>query len=313
MLAGVSTLSVIMNQPSYLVFPCFGEEGFYYECAFALLSLSRLYDIGNLPFHEIWIYTDNAGWFTRFKDCPLPLRFRNVTTAEINEWKGAINYLYRSKIEMLKDFTETHQGNVLFCDTDIVFTSPLAPLLQGIEAGQVYMQNREGIVNTRSSPMLKRLDDYLRRTPHTPVNGKNLFDLPMWNSGIIGFNTSIPDVAADALAFTDEYYPRNHSIRVIEQFAFSVVFLRSGAIHAAAPYTLHYWNLREARQIFQSFFTHLKGSSWQQLTQLSGMIQLFETMMEKVRFENSQNFLGKIIQVKWRPPATNWDELKRQL
>ncbi len=302
-----------MKQDAYLVLLCFGEEGFFYECAFALLSLSRLHTAAGFPFKQVCIYTDNARWFSRFKDCPLPLKFRKITDTDINNWKGSINYLYRAKIEVLKDFTATHSGNILFCDTDIVFTAPLTPLLEGLENGQVFMHSSDGIISSRSTPMLKKLDDYLRKKEHPQVNGKYLYDLPMWNSGIIGFNTRIPNIAEDALTFTDEYYPRNHAIRVVEQFAFTVVLLKAGPIYATTPYALHYWNLREARGIFKAFFTHFTNSSWQHLTQLSGMIQLFETMMEKVRFGNSQGFVGQLLQIPWKPPTMKWDELERQL
>ena len=98
---------------NYIVFQCYGNEGVFHECAYALLSLSRLYQAGVKCNIEIWIYTDNPGWFEAFKDCTLSLHFRAIDKATINEWRGSIDFVHRVKIEVLKDFCKDKKGNVL--------------------------------------------------------------------------------------------------------------------------------------------------------------------------------------------------------
>jgi lipopolysaccharide biosynthesis glycosyltransferase len=301
-----------MKQPSYLVFLCFGEEGFFYECAFALLSLSRLYKPGELPCDEIWVYTDNPGWFSRFKDCPLPFHFREITAQEIKQWQQPINYIYRVKIEVLRDFTSNKTGNVIYFDTDIVFTHPIDKMVNDIGGGKVYMHSTDGIVSSKATPMLRKLDNHLRKGNFKNINGQPMYELTMWNSGVIGFNTKSGNHTSRALQLLDTVYPSNHSIRVVEQFAFSVAFHEQGNILSALPYTLHYWNLKEARVILASFFSYFKDSSWQELVKYSGTIHMFELMMEKVRFNNKRDFLEKLVDKKWKPGAVNWDEVKKQ-
>lgn len=303
-----------MKQPSYIVFLCFGDVGFFDECAFALLSISRLYKPEQLPCKEIWIYTDNPEWFSQFIDCPLPLCFHKITKQEIKEWQGSIEYVYRTKIEVIKNLIHERHGNILYLDTDIVLTHPIDEMLANIENGQAYMHSLEGIINSRATPILGKLDSYLRKNNSKDNNQKSLYDAAMWNSGIIGFNNRLAHIPEAALQLTDNIYPRNHSIRVIEQFAFSIVLQEEGDIRPATPYALHYWNLKEVRIVLASFFNQFTNCcTWDELVQLSGSIQMFEFMMEKLRFEHKRTLWEVLLNRQWVPAENNWEEWKKQL
>ncbi len=296
---------------NYLVFLCYGHDRVFHECAWALLSLSRLYSPAELANTEIWIYTDKPGWFRDFKDCPLPLHYREVNMALIKQWRGSIDFVHRVKIEILKDLTATRNGNVVYVDTDVVFTHRIDKMLTDINAGKLYMHILESIVSQERNPVLKKLSNHLKKE-NKQLGGKPIREMAMWNAGVLGFNTRHKALLHEVLAFTDEEHAK-FSKHIIEQFAFSVYFQREGEIKAAAPYIFHYWNMKEAGVVLASFFTHLKGKSWTDLVALSSLIQLPGLMQEKANFFYNRGALNSILNRKWTPAIPDWDVLVRQL
>lgn len=299
-----------MTNNNYIVFQCYGNEGVFHECAFALLSLSRIYP--TLPAStSISIYTDNSSWFTSFNDCPLPITFRQVDQALIKQWRGTIDFVHRVKIEVLRDFCNNHDGNILYADTDIVFTHPIEHIWQQLSAGRLYMHVMEAVVNSECNPLIKKLNRYL----HSQVAAKSqplpLYDMQMWNAGVIGFNTSQKILLEEVLQFTDQEFPKFPK-HIIEQFAFSVKFQQTGTIMAALPFIMHYWNLKEARTIFASFFSYFNGLPWQQLVALSGHIQLYDILSDKHRFEHNRSIMEVLSGKKWIPVLPDWKLLETQ-
>lgn len=295
-------------QPSYLVLQCYGNEGVFLECAFALLSLSRLYQPEELSNLQIWIYTDKPGWFQRLKKCPLPLYFRPIDAPTIKKWRGDIDFVHRVKIETLIDFTNDKTGNVIYADTDVIFTHRIDEIWRDLGAGQLYMHIMEGKVSAQNNPLLKKLNTYLHKNELPKIEGKQLYDFNMWNAGILGFHTMHKGLLQDALAFTDEQYPKFPK-HIVEQFAFSVQFQKAGNLKSALPYILHYWNLKEARVIFASFFDHFKDCDWDDLVKYSGMIQIYDLVLQKIRFEYNRSFREKLFNKKWLPENYDWDQL----
>jgi hypothetical protein len=301
-----------MNQLSnYIVFQCYGNEGIFHECAYALLSLSRLYEPAELSNAEIWVYTDNPGWFS-FRDCPLPLHFREIDKATIKEWKGKIDFVHRVKIELLKDFTAQRKGNILYTDTDVVFTHRFDKMLADIGAGSLYMHTMEGKVSGEGNPVLRKLSKHLAKGAQRFVNGKPLHELAMWNAGVLGFNTKYDHLLDKVLAFTDNEYPR-FSKHIVEQFAFSVYFQEAGEIKAASPYILHYWNLKEARVVLASFFKEFKNKRWEELVKYSQLLQMPVLMQEKVNFLQNRSITGKLLKKQWAPVKQDWEKLIKQV
>ena len=300
-----------MNQPSYIVTQCYGNEGVFLECAFALLSLSRLYRTEELTNTEIWIYTDNPGWF-RSLNSTLPLHYREIDKPTIQKWRGAIDFVHRIKIEILLDFTASRTGNVLYVDTDVVYTHRIDKVWQDIAAGELYMHIQEGKVSDRSNPLLKKLDTFLRSGAAQKRTDTPLYDMDMWNAGVIGFNTQYKHLLAEALKYTDSEFPKFPK-HIVEQFAFSIQLQTTKQIKSGVPYILHYWNMKEVRVVFASFFNHFKGRSWEELTRLSGLLQMYVLVLEKIRFEYNRTFMEKLQNKQWQPGNYDWDELAKQL
>lgn len=289
----------------YIVMQCYGNEGVFLESAWAFLSLSRLYpNAADLP--EIWLYTDNPQWFSRFQDCKLPLKFRQIDQALIQQWRGAINFVHRVKIEVLRDFCDSHQGNVLYLDTDVVFTHRIEELWKGVQAGNLYMHVMESVVSSEANPVTRKLNAHLKANSYLP--GPPINDMPMWNAGVLGFHTSKKHLLGDVLQLTDTLYA-GFPKHIAEQFAFSVVFGRSNSIKSTAPFLLHYWNLKEVRTLIHSFFSYFNNSTWDTLIRYSALIQMHVLMQEKMNFYYNRSIAGKIKKQLWQPPVINWAEL----
>jgi hypothetical protein len=305
----------MQQQPSYIVMQCYGHESIFHECAYALLSLSKWYRKAKLPVAEICIYTDKPEWFNTFKGCTLPLQFRQIDMALIKQWKGAIDFVHRVKIEVLKDFIQNKEGNILYLDTDIVFTQPIDKLLGGIAEGKLYMHVMEGKVHETGNVILKKLSAFLKQHPSVQVNNKTIAidpDVTMWNAGVLGFKTQYGYLLDDILAFTDTVFTQFPK-HIVEQFAFSLFFQRTAAIHTATPYILHYWNLKEARQILASFFLYFNDKSWDELIRYSDLVQIHVPMQEKVSFLENRSIWGKMQKLKWQPVIPDWASLLQQL
>jgi hypothetical protein len=299
------------RQTNYIVFLCHGNKGVFYECAYALLSLARLCTPKDLRNTEIWIYTDDADWFVPFKSNLLPVYYKKINEATIKEWRGAINFVHRAKVEMLKDFSKDKSGNILYVDTDVVFTHRVENILQGIDRGNLYMHSMEGIVRDCSTSVFKKLNSHFKRSKYK-INGKPLVELAMWNAGVVGFNTKFKPLLDEVLAFTDKEYPKFPK-HIMEQFAFSVYFQREGNVKAASPYIFHYWKLKEARLLLASFFDHFKGKSFEELAHYSVLIQMPALMQEKVDFYHNWNIPSAIMNKEWIPAKQDWEEMIKQI
>lgn len=300
-----------MQQPSYIVLQCYGYEAVFLECSFALFSLSRLYSGEEMRGIEIWIYTDKPEWFDRFKDCPLPLRFRKMDTALIRQWRGKIDFVHRIKIELLLDFTEQRNGNVLYADTDMVFLQKLDDVWEGIAPGALYMHMQEGKISDKPNPIFRKLDRYLRGPVAIKNEGTPLYDRYMWNAGILGFHTSHRELLVKALEYTDSEYT-HFSKHIIEQFAFSIQFSNKGHVKSALPYALHYWNLKEMRTIIASFLEYFHGRPWHDLVKYSSLVQPYILVTEKNIFLQHRSLADRVVNKKWQPPVYNWPVLEQQ-
>lgn len=300
------------QQMNYIVTQCYGDAGVFHECAYALLSFSRLYSADEMSHVQIWIYTDKPEWFRAFKDCWLPLHFRTLDEATLAQWRGKIDFVHRVKIEVLKDATHDKHGNILYCDTDVVFTHRIGEMLKNIAAGNLYMHVMEGIVSEKSNPILAKLYNHLQENALMQVNGKPIYDLAMWNAGVLGFNTSYRYLLDEVLTFTDSEYPKFPK-HVVEQFAFSVYFQQVGPVKTAAPYIVHYWNLKEARLALASFFEYFKNTTWDELTQYSMLLQMHVLMQEKTNYLLNRTVADKLQKKQWHPAPVNWKEMMKQV
>ncbi len=285
-----------------------------HECAFALLSLSAQYPRDSIQSLAVTIYTDQPQFFRSFKGCWLPLRFRETDARLIAQWKGKIDFVHRVKIEVLRDFIQHYEGQVLYVDTDVHFQRPVDTLFDNIRDGLKYMHIMEDIVHSSSVPVLQKLSAFLRKNTLI-VNGEKITvpdDVAMWNAGVLGFSSDQAELLDKVLYFTDAVYPR-FSRHVIEQFAFSLYFRQPAPLLMAHSHIAHYWNLKELRPVLASFFHRFRDEQWDRLVTFSSMIQLTDYMQQKANFYSNRSLSGKLLKQHWKPRIPDWNLLMQQL
>ncbi len=302
-----------INEKSFLVFQAYGAETVMNECVFALLSFCRHHQPKDWEKWEVWIYTDNPQFFKQFSDCPLPVFYREINQETIRLWHGEIDFVHRVKIEVLRDFTSNHSGNILYLDTDVCFTQPINDIFNNIGKGDLYMHILEGKIHESKNLVLQKLSKFLKTNRSFTVNG-NTISIPeetaMWNAGVLGFHSFQTPLLEDALHFTDEVFPLFPK-HLVEQFAFSFFFQKNNNLKALNIHIIHYWNLKEIRPVLAAFFKYFKNEKWETLVRLSTLVQFPDFMQQKANFYETRSVGGKLLKKKWTPEIPNWKEIKK--
>jgi len=298
---------------TYIVFQAYGNQDILNECTFALLSLCDRHNKSALNELEICIYTDRPDYFESFRGCPLNIEYRGVNPTLIKEWRGSIDFVHRVKIEVLRDFTQSHKGSILYLDTDVCFARPLTEIFHKIRDGKLYMHVMEGYVHHSENVLFQKLSRFITTTT-IAVNNETV-DIPanvtMWNAGVLGFNSKYAHLLEHVLQFTDIVY-KQFPKHVVEQFAFSLYFQK---MHLSTAHThiYHYWNLKELRPLLNSFFDYFKDKNWEELVHMSRLIQLPDYMQQKANFYYNRSTAEKLFKKKWLPKNPDWSLLSKQL
>ena len=183
---------------------------------------------------RIGIYTDQPQYFEALKH-GLNIEYKTINAERLKQWRGAIDFVHRVKIELLRDYVKDHQGNILYLDTDIVFAKSVQDIFQKIAEGKLYMHIMEDVVHNSENIVFKKLSKFLRN--HSTESLKEGLIIPqdvtMWNAGVLGFSTHYSYLLEEVLAFTDLVYPKFPK-HVVEQFAFSLYFQITATIFALA-------------------------------------------------------------------------------
>lgn len=299
---------------SYIVMQAYGSEDILNECVFALLTLSRHHTREELQQLSVCIYTDRPEYFRSFKDCWLKLSFKEVNAEILKRWKGDIDFVHRVKIEVLRDFSVAHVGQILYLDTDICFAESSSVLFEEISHEKLYMHIMEGPVHYSDNVVFQKLSKFLKsRSISVKGNPVPIPDnVAMWNAGVLGFHTRYAPLLDEVLAFTDEIH-RQYPRHVVEQFAFSLYFQQTTSVLSAHTAIFHYWNLKELRPILHSFFHQFRAYSWEELIHYGRLIQLPDYLQQKANFYYNRSTLDKLLKKKWRPVLPDWEVLKQQL
>jgi hypothetical protein len=297
----------------YLIFQAYGHEAVLKECAFAMLTFLHHHPkgIGGL---QIWIYTDNAAFFKPYESL-LPLHYRSIDLADIKEWRGAIDFVHRVKIEVLRDFVKERSGAVLYMDTDICFLRDITRVFEGIEAGRRYMHVLESLLSDVVNPVIRKMLALLKK--HEPrdwsIRKKEIpMSSAMWNAGVLGFRCSDAELLDDVLEFTD-YLHKLFPKHIVEQFGFSLMFQEAGQVYATSREIMHYWSLKEMREYLASFFSYFADRSVQEQARLSQLIQLHVPMQDRGSFYLNRSPIGKIRRVQWKPLIPDWEAMEKQM
>lgn len=241
---------------NYLIYQAYGKLEILQECIYSITQLLQYYKAKNSPF-KIVVVTDNVPYFQQYLAQSEVLIYEPISIDKFNEWKGAINFVHRVKIEVLQYITAKYNGNYLYADTDIYFLQPIDELFNQIAQGKHLMCFKEWGIAEGKNILYKRLNKFIQSKANiTPIKPSDV----MYNAGILGFNESFIPSLQKVLELTDKLHPL-HPIFIIEQLAFSYVMqLEAPVIPTEKIYTYHYWNFKEFRQVLANVFAKYNNS-----------------------------------------------------
>ncbi len=283
-------------QQRYILFQAYGNEGILMECKFALMQLLKY---NNTADFCVVLYTDNEDFFT-----PILQSFQHFEVIPINakiikQWRGAIDFVHRIKIEMLIHFAEHHKGAILYFDTDTYCKSAVTPLFDLIEQDHFIMHTCEGSLDDKKSIVFKKWSRFLTDNNVT-YNSSPIGDtaeIQMWNAGVLGFSNVYLSAIKNVLKLTDRIYPLFPK-HTVEQFAFSYIFQKLCNIKKAGSIIFHYWDLKEYKQLLLAFFENNEESTLQDQTEKLQQFLPENIFADKMANKNL-SIIKKLTNSKW--------------
>lgn len=289
---------------NYLIYQAYGSPIVFTELLFSVLSLLRVTPLTNKL--QVLVYTDNPAAIEQVLGQEAPVLYQLVEAAQWQEWRGTIDFVHRAKLKVLEHAAAHYPGNLLYADTDTVFTQDPAPLFAQIEAGRPVFHVSEGTLSG-GNVLNRKIHRRLRGQQFT-ADGRS-FSVPadtmMYNAGMVGFRSRDAQVISTILAVTEalyRYYPRH----VMEQLAFSLELPALGPVVEGAAYAVHYWNIKaEVRPILEAFLTKYQGRPAQELAELTARLDFAAAAQSKLEYYSLagwQRALRKLTGRRWQMP-----------
>jgi len=300
----------------YIVYQAYGSDAILNEALYSMLSFYKIHGM-NYREIKIVVYTDD------------PLHFESVLGKErvecrplhadqVKQWRGAIDFVHRVKIETLLDFTSSLEDDeVLYLDSDIVFLKPVDDLFNKIKQDVFIMHEFEGKLNNSKFPLIVKMGKFIKG--HQQELNVKGFEVPLnsgvWNAGAIGFKSSKKYILSKVLCFTDGFYTL-YPKHIAEQFGFSLYLSKEGTVFNSTEYLFHYWSFKEFRSILHDFFQYHKSQS-SDLTKIIEEMDFISPiqMGEPKRVYDKMHWLPKAFRKlkknRWEMPAYKYWEEKR--
>ena len=288
----------------YLIYLAYGASELCAEAVYSLLSYYQVAPAAQAV--RVLIYTDSPAYFTQLFGARPDITYPAVTPAQWQAWRGTSNKVYLLKIGVLAHAAQHYPGNLLFVDTDTIWQADPAPLFVQIAQGQRIMHVSEGRLAT-GSILSRKVYQHLKKHVFT-VGGHQLRLTPdtlLYNSGVLGFASPVAAQLPEVMALADQLYAA-YNKHMMEQLAFSLRFAVDGPIGEAAPYVLHYWNLKAARPLLAQVFVKYSGQPLAELYERATSLQisaLHEAEMAYRQLPGWRRTLLKLLGRQWRMPS----------
>ena len=273
----------------YIVYQAYGKRDILNE---VLVSVSSLYKVTNvIKRPQIVIFTDSISYLASF----LPPEIQLIVTpiSKWKEWKGKEDFVHRAKIEMLRHFSDSFKGDVLYCDTDTYFVSDPKNIFNQISKGDLIMHLDEGALKNSKNIVFRKLEKFLRNYQY---QGKSIpSETHMWNAGVLGFSTNNKPILDQVLYLSDDLYAAFQK-HVMEQLAFSVCFQQK-IRHESQDVLFHYWDFKEYRQLLDQFFQKNEGQkfeSWTKEIEKYNPIKMYDS---KIAYLKKPYLLRKLLKL----------------
>ena len=237
-----------------LVYQAYGHQDILEQTLFSIVSLMHHTDKDS-PLQAI-VYTDQPEWFQKFFNDSAFVKVVSIDQNRIQKWRGAIDFVHRVKIEVLKDAGLKFEGPIFYCDGDTYFNEDPTNLFKQVNDQTSLMHMKEAELGNPQNPLTKKIYKFVRNNMFT-VNGEQIFmghETEMWNAGVIGISQQNKAFFDDILDLTDQMYVK-YNKHVMEQLAVSYVLQTRTNLISAEKEIYHYWNQKPEYQLeIQKFF-----------------------------------------------------------
>ena len=286
-----------MNSLLYLAY---GHNDICSEALYSILSYNK---VAQESPANICVYTDRPEEFQKVLGERTDVKYPAISPEQWQAWYGSRVYLL--KIAVLEHAAAHYAGNLLFVDTDTIWIRDPAPVFQAIARGQRFMHMCEGTMaegNELSRKIYRRLN---RHQWHIGSYSLHIHaTTQLYNSGVIGLPSpavkALPDVRELAEALYSSY-----NRHIMEQLAFSMRFQVDGSIAEAAPYVLHYWNLKSIRPTMAQLFQKYQHCGPDELYERATRLDIPRLHHEELAYRNLPRWrrtMLKLMGRHWRLP-----------
>jgi hypothetical protein len=288
-----------------LIYQAYGQAGIRLEAAYSILSAYAAGG-GTLGGARVVVYTDAPAELRAVLGEQPEVAYQEIAPSQWQQWRGAIDFVHRVKIEVLRHAATHYPGYLLYLDTDTVFERPPAEVLGWLAAGPRLMHAAEGTLG-HGSYLNRKIGRTLRRRGFVSACGGPALgpSTPMLNAGVLGLHPTDGPLLDQVLCLTEELY-RCYPKHVMEQLAFSALLSAAGPVREATPGIFHYWNLKEARPLLAAFFARYAGQPLPALLPHLAEIPLRPLSESKLRFESRPGWQRAVLRwlgQEWRVTA----------
>ena len=174
----------------HLLYICLGNNPtIYRELIYSLLSFNKVAGNWTKENVEIIIFTDDEIELPDGVFDLLSIQIKTVSKDMISEWvKSCNDFFLIVKARILADFLESTDTNALLVDTDTFFMKDPKDLFEKVSKGELIMHLKEHKISKRAEMI-----GYFNKNKFKLINGEAFSigsDCEMWNSGVIGINSS---------------------------------------------------------------------------------------------------------------------------
>lgn len=294
------------SSKNYIVYQAYGSHDILNELIY---SIASFYNHNNTFPATIVVYTDNREYLNRY--LPSWIIYEELTVSKLKAWRGENNFVHRVKVEMLIDMCQKYSGNILYLDTDTVFTESPDILFRAIANDIKVMHTCEGRLSNTRNPIFNKLVRFLHNRKFE-VNGKVISiasGQEMWNAGVLGFPAENVSLLKDVLSLTDMLY-KQYPKHIMEQLAFSRIFTNDKLLTAAEKQIFHYWNFKEFRPLLKKYL--MVQDTFEKIQATLHTINPVQLIKPKMEFEQQAHlalqFKKHILKQKWYMP--DYSQLK---
>ena len=165
--------------------------------------------------------------------------------ARLTAWKGPSPFSMRQKLELARAATPTPESGLsrippsatVLLDADVLAVKPLAPFVERLYAGQLFMHKQEYLLAESRRSGNRRLWSALQQSKQFGFDATDA----MWNSGVLAVPAADRPLLDQSIDLYDRLGAEGLRHFATEQLVEGVIFGRTGRLHAADEWFVHYW------------------------------------------------------------------------